>query len=397
MTSRQFRARDALLLNLNRIVRDTRVAFSSDGGAFFAGPAERPVEVTLRIVRPRFYERVFFYSNLGLAEAFMDRDFELSDGTLREFLTILLRNRADWLFPISGRLVARMCALLVRNAVRGKIGNVRKRYEGTEKLYETFLDSTLTYGCGYALDPSENIDEMQRNKLHRICQKLGIGPGDSLADLGCGYGSMLLYAAERFGATGTGITINKGQIERALEEAARRGLTDRVQLIPGDYRRLEGKFDRVVSVEMLEHLPPRDYRRFFRTMARVLKPGGFGLLQVGCRSLPGASRDPFSIAYTAAGVRHPRLSEVAHELVSAGLLILDVENIVRHYHLTVMGWLRNFEDNRSRLAREYDDHFLRMWEYHLSGGAAAGLASDFSSYQVLFTNDRAASLPLQRV
>ena len=149
---------------------------------------------------------------------------------------------------------------------------------------------------------------------------------------------------------------------------------------------------------MLEHVPRSEYDLYFRTIAQSLNPGGLGLLHsIGCASSVN-QHDPFIQKYIFPDSNQPRLSEIAASLEECGLLILDVENIVRHYALTVLGWLKNFQENRSRLdPNRYDQAFQRMWVYYFSCGIAAARASDAAVYQVLFHNDRAAELPLARI
>jgi cyclopropane-fatty-acyl-phospholipid synthase len=180
--------------------------------------------------------------------------------------------------------------------------------------------------------------------------------------------------------------------------AERAGVADRVEIRLGDFSAIAGTFDRLVSVGMLEHVPRRLHGRYFECIARCLGPGGVGLVHaIGCNA-PHNDHDPFIQTYIFPGSNQPRLSEIAAGLERNRLLILDVENIVRHYGYTVSRWLECFRQNAAYLDPvKYDARFKRMWEYYLSCGIAASAVSDAAVYQVLFTNDPTIDLPLARV
>jgi cyclopropane-fatty-acyl-phospholipid synthase len=367
-------------------LRDSKIAVGADG----------PV-TTLRIHHPRFFARVVRFGNLGLGEAFMEGDVTVEEGELHEFLAACLRSRIDERLRRDVRLAARALYHRMRAVVGGTAASVRHHYDVGDDLFESFLDTSLTYSCGFACAPGDDLETLQRTKMDRICRKLRLGPGSDFLDIGCGFGGLLIFAAREYGAGGTGITLSRAHAEGARRRVAEAGLTDRIQIALGDFRNIEGRFDRIVSVGMLEHVPRRLYNAYFRTIARALAPDGFGLVHaIGCN----ASRnrhDPFIQKYVFPGSNQPRLSEIAAGLERAGLAILDVENIAQHYAYTVLGWLERFRANRTRLRARYDDVFLRMWEYYFHCGIAAALASDSAVYQTLFAADRAARPPLARV
>jgi cyclopropane-fatty-acyl-phospholipid synthase len=382
---------------LSEYITDTRIAFAHAGKTFFAGPAECPVEVTAEIVRPRFFDRVLAYGNLGLGEAYMDHDFEIVQGTLADFLLVLMRNQVDKKFRRTPQVVMRAVGTRLRDLVRGNHGNVQAHYDLPLELFEATLDPTMNYTCAHAEHPDTALDEIQLKKMDRICRKLQLRRGETLADVGFGFGGLMIFAAENYGVKCRGINVSKVQFAYAEKEIQRRGLTDRIELLFGDYKKLDGQYDKVVCVGLLEHLPRTEYRPFFKTIARLMKPGAFFLIQtVGCNALRN-DHDPFTQKYIFPGSAQPRLSEIALGCERNKLFTIDVENKARHYHYTLAGWLKKFLSNRDRMAARFDEPFLRMWEYYLSGGMAMALASDSALWQVLITNDRAAQLPLVRV
>ncbi len=395
------RARDTFLQLLDDRVTDAVVEFR-DGGECLrvgrldfssSGPA-----VAIRVHRPRFYTRVLAQGNLGLGEAYMDRDFEVEAGTLQDFLTILLRGRIDRAVRENFRYLLTVAAVRIRSRLRPTWRNVRRHYDLGDDLFRTFLDPTLTYSCGYAAGERDSLSDLQRNKLDRILRKLDVQPGDRLLDIGCGYGGLLIHAGKHFGIRGTGITNSERHAAGATALITEAGLAERIQVRLGDYRDATGEYDRVVSVGMMEHVPRREYSKFFRVISRVLASGGRGLLHtIGCNAARNR-HDPFFQKYIFPASNQPRLSEIAEHLERNGLPILDVENMVRHYALTTRAWLQQFQVNRHTLdARRYDDAFMRMWEYYLCCGIAGALASDSAVYQVLFGRSHTDPVPLHRV
>jgi len=388
---------------LDRAVADTRIQFLVNGSVRSAGrgPAAAGPEgcaVAVRVRNPRFFARALGYGNLGMGEAFMDGDFEMERGSLHELLAILLRAGVEDALKHDARLAFAVAVTRLRNLLRGERGNVRRHYDVGEDLFDSFLDSTLTYSCGYAESPEDDLDRLQANKLDRICRKLDLRSGDHLLDIGCGFGGLLIHAAERFGVSGIGFSTSRSHCSRGRAEVARRGLGDRVRIECADFREVRGRYSKVVSVGMMEHVPRGEYKRFFRTIAGALEPCGVGLLHtIGCNWFRN-DHDPFIQKYIFPGSSQPRLSEIARGLETNRLAIVDVENIKPHYGHTVLRWLERFRDRWDALdPARYDATFKRMWEYYFCCGIAAASASNAAVFQVLFSKSHTLPLRLHRV
>ena len=390
-------ARDTFFRLLDDNVASCRIRFLVEGREYFAGSGPNLSEVTVNVQNPVFFSRVLAFGNLGMGEAFIDRDFEVSGGLLPEFLTTLLRNRLDQKLGYSARLIGTVLMNRAYSALRGKGRRLCQYHDAGNDLFQAFLDSTLTFSSGYALSEDEDLEQLQWNKLDRICRKLQLGPGDQLLDIGCGCGSLLIFAAENYGASGIGITLSQEQRERAQRLIHERGLADRISIQCRDYRDFEGSYSKVSAIGMMAHLPRSEYNRFFRTIARLMKPGAHGIIHSYACNSARNRHDAFLQRYIFPGSTQPRLSEITGNLGENGLLVLDVENNVRHCKYTFLQWLKNFRKNSPALVAKYGEKYLRAWEYYLSCGAAAAVASDSALYQVLFTNDRAAEIPLRRV
>lgn len=397
------RERDVLVRLLRGCVRDARIEFRDGAGVVSVGQARgslpSPVpEVAIRVHRPRFYSRVLAYGNLGLGEAYMDRDFDMEAGELQDFLTILLRGRVDRVVRGSFRHLWALATIRLRSRLRPAWRNVRRHYDLGDDLFRAFLDPSLTYSCGYAVSERDSLADLQSNKFDRILRKLGVRSGDRLLDIGCGYGGLLIYAGLRYGIHGTGITNSRQHAAGAQTAIAKAGLAAQIEVRLQDFKEVTGEYDRVVSVGMLEHVRRGEYPRFFRLLGRVLASAGRGLLHtIGCNGARNR-HDPFFQKHIFPGSNQPRLSEIAEHLERNALPILDVENLAPHYALTTKAWLARLRGNCHTLdAARYDEVFLRMWEYYLCCGIAAALASDSALYQVLFAKDITDPIPLHRV
>jgi cyclopropane-fatty-acyl-phospholipid synthase len=385
---------------LDRHVEDTSIRFIVRGEEVAVGKGERGSGPSVRIHDDRFFARVLSGGNLGLGEAYMDGDWEMEEGDLEDLLTPLLRNRIDRKVKSDVATAAKVARVQVANLFRRTHwGNAQFHYDLGDEVFESFLDPvTMMYSCGYAHTEGDTIEQLQVNKLDRICQKLGVRPDDHVLDIGCGFGGMLMHAAKHYGATGVGITTSRRHCEKGNQRIKEAGLADRVRLELRDHRTVTGRFDRVVSIGMFEHLPRKEYNRFFERIRDVLPAHGTGLVHAVGANTSKNVHDPFIQKYALPGTGQPKLSELAHCCEQNELAILDVENFIRHYGWTSRHWLNRFRANKHTLDQtKYDARFQRMFEYYLSCAIAAAWASDAALYQVLFARDYAAPMPLHRV
>ena len=383
---------------LDRHVDDARIRLTIRSEPVAAGRgAEGPA---IRIHDERFFGRVLSAGNLGLGESYMDGDWDVEEGDIAGFLTVLLRARLDRKIKGNAATAARVLGIQAGNLIRRRHWkNAQVHYDIGDDLYQSFLDRDwMMYSCGYASSQDDTIEQLQARKLERICQKLEMRPGDHVLDIGCGFGGMLMYAATHYGVTGVGITTSRRHCAFGNQRIAAAGLADRIRLENRDHRTIEGRFDRVVSIGMMEHLPRAEYGRYFQRIAGVLPPHGTGLVHViGCNAARN-DHDPFTQKYIFPGSGQPKLSELADGCERNGLAIRDVENMVRHYDFTAARWLDRFRENKHRLDQtKYDRRFQRMWEYYLSCAIAGARASNSALYQILFMKDYAAPMPLHRV
>ena len=386
---------------LDRFLDDGSLEFVRDGRVVRVGRKDAEPEAVIRVQNPRFFKRVLASGNLGMGEAFMDHDFEMERGTVTDFLTVLLRNRLDKRLAdgLGLAMAAKLLWIRLLNRLRGTPAAIAAHYDyEDDSLFEIFLDPRMVYWCGYVKDPEGTIEEFQHDKLRRTCEKLRLQPGERLVDIGCGYGGMLIFAAQNYGVSGKGCTLGRRHYERARANVAAAGLSDRIEIELLPYDRLTGKFDKMVSLGMMEHLRRSEYRRFTDVVSSLLTDKGMGLFHYIACSGPRNDHDPFIQKYVLPDSSQPKLSEFVAELEDHDMAVLDVENLVRHYGYTLRAWTRNFVQNQHRLDESrYDDRFKRMWQYYLECAAAAAFASAGALYQILFARNYPAPPPLQRV
>jgi cyclopropane-fatty-acyl-phospholipid synthase len=392
------KARELFFNLLDSSIEDIAINFVIDGRDNIVGAKDREPAFKIVVHENSMFERVLAYGNLGLAEAYMDRQYDLVVGELYDFLIELLRADLESKIRNNTSQLINIISIRIRNFFQGRYKNVQSHYDIGDDLFESFLDKNLVYSCGYVKSLDDSVDQLQLNKFDRICQKLNVGPGDHLLDIGCGFGGLVIHAAKHYGAICTGITIAKQHCKTAQENVVKAGVSDNVTIQFASHKEIKGTYDRVVSVGMMEHLTRRDYKLYASNIKKALRPKGIGLIHtIGCNTNKNR-HDPFVQKYLFPGSGQPKLSEIAHQLEQHKLAILDVENLARHYAITGLSWFKRFQENYSKLDhKKYDARFKRMWDYYLACVIAAGAASDGALYQVLFTNSYHTKIPYQRV
>lgn len=398
MSTRSFADRTILPL-LDQLLTSTRIRFCLPSGDCNVGrSASVEPDFIVRVTDANLFHRMATEGSLGMAESYMDGGWELTRGSLEDFLSALLACRLRDAVHRSPLVVQCLALLRLGHKLLGTQTNVRSHYDIGDDLYACFLDETRGYSCGYQRDPADDNRTLQENKYDRICKKLHLRPGNTLVDLGCGYGGLLIHAAQHFGARCTGVTNSIDHGKFALARAAQLGISDRVSISTGDFRTAQGTYDRVVSVGMFEHLQVKEHRSYFDTFRRLMGPGAYGLLHtLGCVT-PTNTSDPFIQKYIFPGSTQNPLSRLVTHFERRALAVLDVENVSRHYHPTVVRWLEAFRANRHTLDPvRYDARFQRMWELYLAGCVAATIHSDGAVWQLVVTNDYRRPLPLHRV
>ncbi len=333
----------------------------------FAG--EAGPSVTMKLTDPTLYRKLFFNPELHAGEAYMDGRMSFPNSSLRDFLTLFSLNRLALGSQPMQQVLRRVSRGLRRFQQANPIGkaqkNVAHHYDLGNAFYEMFLDSGLFYSCAYFRDETETLEQAQRNKCRLIASKLQLRPGQKVLDIGAGWGGLARYLAEVADVQVTAVTLSKEQYALAVERTKRSGLSDRVHFALRDYRELDTKFDRIVSVGMFEHVGVHHYMEFFAKINELLSDDGIMLLHsIGHMSPPGTA-SPWLRKYIFPGAYSPALSEVFPAVENNSLWVTDLEFLRVHYATTLLHWHQRFERNRAKIAEIYDERFCRMWEFYL--------------------------------
>ncbi|NEQ30764.1 MAG: methyltransferase domain-containing protein [Leptolyngbya sp. SIO4C5] len=348
----------------------------------------------------RTYDRLISFGALGFCEAYMDGWWDEENNRVAEFISLLYRNRVyskasqHVTLPLIFKVITQRL-LTLPTSIQNSRKNVQHHYDLGNDFYQCFLDPTLTYSCGYQLRSDDSLEQMQLQKYELICRKLGLQPGESLVDIGCGWGGMLLYAAEHYGISGTGLTLSQEQAKLARERIEAKGLSDRLKIAVADYREFAEPHDKFVSIGMFEHVGKGSFATFMQQAKKLLKPHGTGLLHtIGTESSERIG--PWVDKYIFPGGYAPQLHELTQEMLAAKLSVAHCENLKPHYAETLKKWAENFSQNRDRVAAlspAYDERFLRMWYLYLQSFEAAFRDGSLHVYQLLFYKDKQWRLP----
>lgn len=356
-------------------------ALVAEAGISFNG--NRPWDI--QVISPRMYRRVLRQGSLGFGESYVDGDWECE--RLDELFFRLFRANIDRSIKGIARLRflgTYLRTLLINRQTPKRAFRVAERhYDIGNDVYEAMLDSTMSYSCGYWKEAT-TLAEAQRAKLALICNKLDLAPGQTMLDIGCGWGGLAQFAAETHDVRVVGITVSRKQRELASDRC--RGLPVRIELC--DYRDIRGHFDRVVSVGMFEHVGPKNYLEYFATIRRSLAPEGLCLLHTIGHYKTTATTDEWIERYIFPNSKLP-----SAKLLTAALepefIIEDWHNFGQDYDPTLMAWWNNFNNAWPSLARKYGDRFYRIWKYYLLSCAGFFRARHGALWQlVLSTRDR---------
>lgn len=371
-------------------------------------------DITISILAPGVERRILLNPRLGLAEAYMDGGISIDDDDVMGLVELVRRNN-PW--ERGGEVGdPRPFKKLASHALRpfrqlNSLGRSRRNashhYDLSNDFYGLWLDEDMQYSCAWWPDadwgnggaPSTcmSLDEAQQAKKAHIAAKLALSPGQKILDIGCGWGGLALYLHQVAQVEVLGITLSEEQLKLARARADRAGVADKVRFELIDYRELAhisvGRFDRIVSVGMFEHVGAPQFDMFFRACASMLRDDGVMLLHtIGRMGKPGAT-DAFTRKYIFPGGYIPSLSETLAASEKAKLIATDIETLRVHYALTLRHWYRRVEAQRQAIIDMMDDRFFRMWKFYLAGATAAFESGGMCNHQYQFVRNRRALPP----
>jgi cyclopropane-fatty-acyl-phospholipid synthase len=334
---------------------------------------------------------------LKFAEMYMDGRLLVDDDGLDSFLQIVKASGSKN-FATAPAIVMTCWRILERfwrrhiareNARR----NVAHHYDLDERLFRLFLDDDLQYSCAYFESPEASLEQAQRAKKTHIAAKMLLEPGQRVLDIGCGWGGMGLFLAQHFKVDVTGITLSIEQHRVARQRAQELGLMEKVRFELCDYRAVQGKFDRLVSIGMFEHVGPQNFLAYFSTAKRLMKEDGVFVLHSIGRAKPNLFDPPFIEKYIFPNGHIPALSETVREIERSGLLIKDIEILTYHYADTLKHWRARFHANRDQVLELYDERFFRMWDLYLASSEASFRYGKLFNFQIQIVKKQSTSRP----
>jgi cyclopropane-fatty-acyl-phospholipid synthase len=385
---------------LARLVKNGTVTLIGPGGETrtFGGDGPGP-DLTVRVTDPRVDWKLLRSPRLAIAEAYMDGGIEFEHGGLSELAHLYQINKkgrrrtvAETGWKRGLRLTRRF---LIRNNPIRASRNARAHYDIGNDLYRLFLDPDMQYSCAYFPKGDETLEQAQLAKKRHIAAKLMLKPGQRVLDIGCGWGGMALYLAQVADVEVLGVTLAEEQLKVARERAEAAGLSDRVRFELQDYRNVEGQFDRVVSVGMMEHVGASELGTYFANVRDRLTPDGVALIHSIMTTKSTSLTDPFTQKYIFPGGYVPGASETLKAVERASLWPLDFEVWRKHYGFTLRQWYQRFMANRDRAEALYDERFCRMWEIYLLGFESSFLTGRLAVMQLQLGRARDA-VPLGR-
>ena len=359
---------------LARVVREGQLTIIDEAGCSHRLTGVRPgPAVTMRIHDRWTGIRVALRPRLALGEAYMDGRLTIEGGDLYDLLDLLGRNisalETTPMVRVSYAIQRWLRVLEQYNPIGKAQKNVAHHYDLKDQLYDFFLDRDRQYSCAYFKTGSEPLEVAQVDKKHHIAAKLLLKPGQKLLDIGSGWGGMGLYLAGEHGVDVTGVTLSREQHAVSSRRALEDGLADRVRFKLIDYRHEAGRYDRIVSVGMFEHVGASHYVEYFSKVKDLLADDGVMLLHSIGRMEPPGGTNTWLRKYIFPGGYSPALSEVLAAIEKVGLWVTDIEILRLHYAETLRLWRQRFLANREQIKQlaGYDDRFCRMWEFYLAG------------------------------
>ncbi len=356
------------------------------------GDGSAPV-ARLRLTDSGAVRAAWMDPSLQFAELYMQGRLVVEQGEMYEFLALAKRNGAKNFAsaPAIARELGRILHRKLRRHVLPETSkkNVAHHYDLDERLFRLFLDKDLQYSCAYYETGDETLEEAQRKKKRHIAAKMLMQPGQRVLDIGCGWGGMGLYLAQTTGADVTGVTLAEEQLRVANQRAADAGLADKARFLLQDYRKVTGKFDRIVSVGMFEHVGPHHFDEYFQTIYDLLEDDGVALIHSIGRAKPNASDPPFVEKYIFPNGHIPALSETFPAIERAKFLTKDVEILTMHYADTLRDWRMRFHANRDEVLKLYDEVFFRMWDLYLIASEISFRHGKLANFQIQLTKRHA--------
>ena len=370
---------------------DGIILIDAKGQKYICGNPNKQKPITLKLLKENLKWKLVIDPEIEFPEAYIRNEIIIENASLKEFLMKLIKNLGrEEVSPAS--LISKKIFQFFRYCSNFNLpGKARKNVEHHydiggergEKLYDIFLDKThRLYSCAYWKKDTQTLEDAQQNKIDHVAKKLDIQKGQKILEIGCGWGGMAFEIAKQNNCEITGISLSKNQINYCRVKAKELGLDNQVKFELADYREVNGKFDRIYSVGMFEHVGKKFYKTFFKSINKLLKEDGIFLLHtIGVVDKP-TPPNKFINKYIFPGGVCPSFSQIIEPIEKTGLIVADTETLIRHYDKTLENWLKRFLDKKDLIKDLFDERFVKMWEFYLASCAAAFRYRDLVVFQL---------------
>lgn len=371
-----------------------RIVIEDESETYIFGKDIVGLNAKVKVLNQKFYSMSIWNGSIGFAEAYMNNYWSVDD--LTSLIRIMVLNikvvdeiDSSWK-GVLFRIINKFKFLLMKNSISGSKENISKHYDLGNSFFGLFLDNTMMYSAALFYNKNQNLETASIQKLKRICDKLELKENEHLLEIGTGWGGLAIYAAKNYGCNVTTATISKEQYDYAIEKVKQEKLSDKVNVILKDYRYLEGTYDKLVSVEMIEAVGPEFYDSYFKKCSNLVKSNGLFMLQ----AITIADQEykkycdnvDFINTYIFPGGRLPSLESILYNMKKyTNYNVMDIYDLTKDYAITLNKWKQRFLINKaSIISQGFDQTFIRMWEYYFSYCEASFLERYALDYQILF-------------
>ena len=389
------------LLNFLRVLikDDGFELLDANNKSYIIGRPKKEKPIRLKILDKSLHWKLLINPDLYLGEGYMNGSIVIENGSLTEFLDIAIKNigrqPTNKITNLLGRFRRAYRYITNFNLIGKSKENVAHHYDISEKFYDLFLDEKRQYSCAYFKNEDDTLEVAQNNKIDHIIKKLNLKPNQKVLDIGCGWGTLAIDIAKKTQCEVVGITLSENQLEYAKKKAKEMNLENQVEFRLADYRQLNEKFDRVVSVGMFEHVGRNFYKKYFNKVYDFLNEDGVALIHTIGSVNPPRPPQPWITKYIFPGGYTPSLSEVSAPIEKSGLILSDIEVLRTHYQHTLRNWKDRFMSKKEHVLEMFDEKFFRMWEFYLAGCEMAFKWGDQVVFQLQLTKKLKAT-PITR-
>ena len=371
--------------------KDGFILVDANSREYKIGKPKKDIPIKLKILDKSLHYKLLLLPDLYLGEAYTNGSAVIENGSITDFLEIAMKNIGRGETNIYAKTIKKVFGtyryLTNFNFINRSKSNVAHHYDISEKLYDLFLDENRQYSCAYFKNDNDSLETAQKNKMNHIIKKLNLKNNQKVLDIGSGWGTLAIEIAKQSQCEVTGITLSENQLKYSQNKVKELNLENQVNFKLMDYRELNEKFDRVVSVGMFEHVGRKFYGKYFDKVSNLLADDGLALIHTIGSVMTPRDPHPWITKYIFPGGYTPSLSEVAKPIERSGLIISDMEVLRMHYSHTLRHWKERFLGKKDEVLTMFDEKFYRMWEFYLAGCEMAFKWGDQVVFQFQLTKD----------